>query len=66
VGSEVITSAGRAIGRITEVRPGPAHDLLIVDTESGERMIPAVKAIVTSVDVEARRITVDPPAGLLD
>jgi 16S rRNA processing protein RimM len=66
VGSEVLTSAGRPIGRITEVRPGSAHDLLIVDTESGERMIPAVKAIVTSVDVEARRITIDPPAGLLD
>lgn len=66
VGSEVITSEGRPIGKITEVRPGSAHDLLIVDTEAGERMIPAVKAIVTSVDVGAHRITIDPPAGLLD
>lgn len=66
VGSEVVTAAGDAVGRVTEVRPGSAHDLLVVDTRSGERMIPAVKAIVTSVDVDAHTITIDPPAGLLD
>lgn len=66
VGSEVITAAGDAVGRVTEVRPGSAHDLLVVDTRSGERMIPAVKAIVTSVDVDAHTITIEPPAGLLD
>jgi 16S rRNA processing protein RimM len=66
VGAEVVEPGGRRVGRITEVRPGPAHDLLVVETGSGERMIPAVKAIVTSIDTVAHRIHVDPPAGLLD
>jgi 16S rRNA processing protein RimM len=66
VGSEVITSQGDPVGVITGVRPGAAHDLLIVDTDAGERFIPAVKAIVITVDIDAHRITIDPPAGLLE
>jgi 16S rRNA processing protein RimM len=66
IGSDGITAAGQEIGRITGVRPGAAHDYLIVETESGERMIPAVKAIVTSVDTDSHRITIEPPEGLFD
>jgi ribosomal 30S subunit maturation factor RimM len=29
-------------------------------------LLPAAKGIVVSVDLEARRVTVDPPAGLFD
>ena len=66
VGLEVITSSGHPVGVIAGVRPGPAHDLLIVDTEAGERLIPAVKAIVIAVDIDAHNITIDPPTGLLE
>jgi 16S rRNA processing protein RimM len=66
VGSDVTTAGGSTVGVVTEVRPGSAHDLLVVNTESGERLIPAVKAIVIAVDIEGRRITIDPPLGLLE
>lgn len=53
-------------GTVTEVRPGSAHDLLVVDTERGERMVPLVKDIVVEVDLERRSIAISPPAGLLE
>lgn len=65
IGCEVFIE-GRAEGRVADVRPGSAHDLLIVDTSRGERMVPLVKAIVRSLDVDNQRIDIEPPQGLLD
>jgi ribosomal 30S subunit maturation factor RimM len=39
----------------------PAQDLLRV----GDALIPLVRGIVIEVDVPGRRITVDPPKGML-
>ena len=64
-GCHVVTAAGEPVGTAREVLPGTAHDLLVVDTPAGERLVPMVKAIVVSVDLEARRIVLDPPEGLL-
>jgi 16S rRNA processing protein RimM len=66
VGCEVVSSDGHPAGTVTQVVTGAAHDLLVVATSGGDRMIPLVKDIVVSVDPEARKIVVDPPAGLLD
>ncbi len=44
---------------------GPA-DLLEVRGERGVLMIPYRPEIVVEVDVEARRLVIDPPSGLLD
>jgi 16S rRNA processing protein RimM len=65
VGCEVYEE-GELRGTVTEVRPGAAQDLLIIDTAAGERMIPLVKEIVTSVQTDNRRIDVTPPEGLLE
>lgn len=61
IGMEVVTSDGRSIGRLDDVVSAPAHDLLLV----GDALIPMVKAIVTAIDADDRRITIDPPEGLL-
>ena len=65
-GCELATPDGRVHGRIVEVVAGSAHDLLVVETSSGRRMVPFVKDIVRDVDVHGRRVVVEPPAGLLD
>jgi 16S rRNA processing protein RimM len=57
------------VGTVTDVLHH-GQDLLVV-TGSGSRagaeiLIPFVGAIVTEVDLEARLVRVDPPAGLLD
>jgi 16S rRNA processing protein RimM len=61
VGMEVFTKDGRLLGKVDKVLPNPGHDLWQV----GEALIPAVKQIVTSVDATSRRITIDPPEGML-
>jgi len=66
VGCTVVHQDGTEIGRITSIVPGPAQDLLVVATGAGDRYVPAVKAIVVAVDLVARRVTVDPPEGLLE
>lgn len=64
---DVVTSAGVSVGRVEEVAHPPGQDLLVVRREDGsEALIPFVTEIVPEVDLEAQRIVVDPPPGLLD
>lgn len=66
MGCAVVDAAGEVLGEVTAVVEGMAQDLLEVATPRGPRLVPLVGAIVTDVDVEARRITVDPPEGLFE
>ena len=67
IGSEVMTIDGRKVGLVTGVMRTGGTDLLILEGIDGrERLIPFADEICTEVDLTARRITVDPPDGLLD
>ena len=66
IGLTVVDASGQGLGTVADVVPGSAQDLLQLETPAGERLVPAVKDIVVEVDVPGRRVTVDPPAGLLD
>jgi 16S rRNA processing protein RimM len=57
---------GHAVGTITRVDHFPSQDLLIIDTGEAEVLVPFVKAIVTSVDIEAGTMDIDPPIGLFE
>ena len=57
---------GHAVGTISRVDHFPSQDLLIVDTGDAEVLVPFVKAIVTSVDIEAGTMDIDPPIGLFE
>ena len=61
VGFEVVTVDGRELGKLERILPYPTYDLWAV----GEALIPAVKEIVKDVDAENKKITVDPPEGML-
>ena len=66
-GCEAVTAAGEPIGKVRELMRTGGTDLLVVDAADGrELLIPFAEAICTEVDVEGKRITVDPPEGLLD
>jgi 16S rRNA processing protein RimM len=54
VGLDVFEVSGTFLGKVSEVLPFPAHDVLAV----GEILIPAVKEFVRSVDLRAGRMTV--------
>ena len=50
---------------VVEVVFGAAQERLAVETESGSRVeVPFVSDLVPTVDLDRRRIVLDPPAGL--
>lgn len=61
IGMEICTVEGVSLGRLEKVLPYPAQSLF----QTGDILIPAVKEIVREVDMEARRIVVALPDGLL-
>ena len=68
IGLSVRTSAGQAVGVVTDVLHH-GQDLLVVRraADQGEEyLVPFVKAIVPEVDVAAGVLVIDPPPGLLD
>ena len=57
---------GVKVGTIAQIDHFPAQDLLTVTTATGDVLVPFVKAIVASVDIEAGTMTVTPPLGLFE
>jgi 16S rRNA processing protein RimM len=57
IGLAVEEEGGRSLGRVAEVSPGPANDVLELDTGLS---LPLVDACVKQVDVEGGRIVVAP------
>ncbi len=68
VGASVVAVDGRPIGNIIDVANYGAGDLLDIRPVTGgpSVLLPFTKAFVPAVDLAARRVTIDPPAGLFD
>ena len=67
IGSEVVAAGRGQLGVVRRLLRTGGADLLVVEAGDGrELLIPFVDDICTEVDVEARRITVNPPEGLLE
>ena len=65
VGLEVLDAAGAVAGTIGEVLHLPAHDVLVVRTSGGDRLVPFVSEVVPVVDLEAGHVRVADIGGLL-
>ena len=63
-GLPVVTVSGERVGTVTGLYETGGVDVLVVTGERGEVLIPLAPYV--EVDLEAKRIVVDPPAGLLD
>ena len=61
----VQTKDGLELGLVKDVINLPGQDVLAVEYQGREILIPFVKAIVPIVDIANRKITVTPPEGLL-
>ena len=66
VGCLVANTAGERIGEVTRVDGGAGGSVLAVGGPRGEILIPFARHICVAIDVRARRITIDPPEGLLE
>lgn len=65
IGCEVVTNTGQSLGRVKDVHGGGNATRIVVKGPRAEIMIPLAHDIC-AVDVAAKRITVTPPAGLLE
>lgn len=65
MGLVAVDPAGAILGEVVEVQHNPAHDLLVVRTEIGDRLVPFVSELVPQVDLEAGRLVINPIPGLL-
>lgn len=63
-GLPVVTVAGEPVGTVTGLLETGAVDVLVVQGERGEKLVPLAPYV--EVNLEAGRIVVDPPDGLLD
>jgi 16S rRNA processing protein RimM len=59
VGEEVV-------GKVIRVDHLPAQDLLAIETSNGEVLVPFVKQIVPSVDIQKGQVVLTPPVGLFE
>jgi 16S rRNA processing protein RimM len=64
VGCEVVTESGRSLGAVREVIHTPANDVWSAVAGDAETLVPALRDVVVSVDVAARRIVVRDIPGL--
>ncbi|MFH1699289.1 MAG: ribosome maturation factor RimM [Candidatus Zixiibacteriota bacterium] len=67
VGSEVMGIDGTKYGIIEEVLFYPASDIFRIKSEKyGEVLFPVIDRFIIGIDIEKKKIIIDPPAGLLD
>ncbi len=65
LGCAVMTIDGDDVGVVTDVLHQPANEVLLVEGGGKQLLIPLVSSVVKAVEPR-RRITIDPPEGLLD
>ncbi|HJX45047.1 MAG TPA: ribosome maturation factor RimM [Geodermatophilus sp.] len=66
VGLAVRLVDGTPLGEVAAVRHEGAELLVVRRTGGGELLVPFVRAMVPTVDVDGGVVVVDPPEGLLD
>jgi 16S rRNA processing protein RimM len=66
-GCEVRTIGGQTLGEVKGVlKTGGVDTLVIEDDKHREYLVPLAETIVVGVDLEGKRIKIDPPEGLLE
>ena len=66
IGCQVYLQNNDLVGQVSEIVKLPGQDLLSVDKNGSQVLIPMVKQIIISIDVLEKKIVVNPPEGLLD
>jgi 16S rRNA processing protein RimM len=65
-GCEVTTIDGTRLGTVREIMRTGGTEILVVEDGDREILIPFAETICPEVDIEKKRILVDPPDGLLE
>ena len=65
-GLAVVDESGQARGTVKDILHLPAQDVLAIDVDGDEHLVPFVRQLVPTVDVAAGQIVVASIPGLLD
>lgn len=63
---EVYDDSDNLIGVVTSVFSTGSNDVYVVKGENKEYLIPAIESVISSVDIESKKITITPIEGLLE
>lgn len=66
IGCRVYTLDGLYLGEVKEVLPTGSNDVYAVADGSKQVLIPAIKDVIKTIDIEEGRIIIKPMEGLLD
>ena len=61
IGLTAVLEDGSNYGTVADVLNLPAQDCLVINTETGEVLIPFVRQLVPTVDLDRKLIVVNPP-----
>ena len=64
IGLSVFTLNNEYIGQVTSIIPTGSNDVYVVQDMDKEILVPALESVVTDIDLENKRMTVDLPEGL--
>ena len=64
IGLDVYTVADRHLGQITSIMPTGSNDVYVVKGGHSETLVPALKSVIVSVNLETNTMKVDLPEGL--
>ncbi len=64
IGLDVYTLEDRHLGQITSVIPTGSNDVYVVGDKHSETLVPALKSVIVSVNLETNTMKVDLPEGL--
>jgi 16S rRNA processing protein RimM len=65
-GLAVVTETGEPLGTVERSFSNGANEVLVVQNDGREHLIPLIADVVRTVDLTERRIVIDPIPGLLD
>ena len=66
IGIEVYTVENEFVGTLAEVLKYSANDVYVIKNEEKEYLIPAMVKFVPTIDMENRKMIIDPIKGMID
>ncbi|MFC0524116.1 ribosome maturation factor RimM [Pontibacillus salicampi] len=67
IGCDVVTTAGESVGKVKEILSPGANDVWVVKRKQAQdALIPYITQVVQHVDVQEKKIVIEPMEGLLD
>ena len=59
-------NTGELLGEVARILPSPAQDLMVVRYQQREVLVPVVEELVPVIDLESKRVEVNPIPGLFE